>query len=70
MRQSYISVVQILLLAIIASLAMTSCEDALVKDLDIEDDLDFEQRLGLSGTIFHQFDGDPDFQVSTMKEVS
>jgi hypothetical protein len=64
MRQSYISVVQILLLAIIASLAMTSCEDALVKDLDIEDDLDFEQRLGLSGTIFHQFDGDPDFQVS------
>ena len=64
MRQPYISLLQILFFAIIASLVMTSCEDALVKDLDLEGDFDFEQRLGLSGTIVHQFDGDQDFQIS------
>ncbi len=66
MRQSYIAVLQIIFLFIIAGMVMSSCENALVKDLDLEDDFDFEQRLGLSGTIYHQFDGEPDYEVSVL----
>jgi|GEM_PF-1786837 len=42
-------------LACLASILLTSCEDLLVKELDIEEDFNFTEQLGLSGSLVNNY---------------
>ena len=45
----------IFIIAFCSCLLLSSCEDLLVKELDIEEDFNFEMQLGLSGTLSNNF---------------
>lgn len=48
---------QLVFVALLIAMALSSCEDLLTKELDFEDDFDFEEQLGLSGTLYNDFGG-------------
>ncbi len=48
-------IASILIGLVLSSLLLMSCEDLLVKELDIEDDFNFTQQLGISGSLINSY---------------